>query len=360
MKFIYYIKIFYIIFSRTKFIFSKPKKVDILLYDQGHKFNKIISNYFKKYKKTILFSRFEELNICIILDILINFKFLNRHSLFQNYVIEYCRLTKPKLIISSNLLDIKLLSLKKKIDSEIKIILIQRCPLNNKYFKNLKHKYKVDYIFHMDNVSLQVLKRYFISQYVKIGSLANNQFKIKKKESKNILLISGYRKIFSVENPITEWELNVKQEKTIIEMMSKNIIKGVKFNILLKPFVILEDYCKIMKAKKSILIQNKNINPYNIMDKHNLVITLNNGTMGHEALARGIKHVRVCRNNLFVSDNFFETRSIINIKKFLINFYNMPTKKFFEICHKKKIDLFPHDYDNLILRNIIIRIVEAK
>ena len=78
MKILHYIKTFYIIFIKTKFIFSKPKKVDILLYDQGLKFNKLINNYFKKSKKAILFARFEELNIFIILDILISFKLLNR------------------------------------------------------------------------------------------------------------------------------------------------------------------------------------------------------------------------------------------------------------------------------------------
>ena len=118
MKILHYIKTFYIIFIKTKFIFSKPKKVDILLYDQGLKFNKLINNYFKKSKKAILFARFEELNIFIILDILIRFKFLNNHSLFQNYLIEYCKLTKPKLIISSTLWDERLLSLKKKLSCD--------------------------------------------------------------------------------------------------------------------------------------------------------------------------------------------------------------------------------------------------
>lgn len=360
MKIIYYIKIFYIIFSRTKFVFSKPKKVDILLYDQGLRFNKVINNYFKKYKKTVLFSRFEELNIYIILDILIQFKFLNSHSLFQNYVIEYCRLTKPKLIISSTLWDKKLLSLKKKLDFETKIILVQFFPLKKEYFKALKEKYKIDYIFYMNNISSQILKKYFFAKYIKIGSLSNNRFKIKKKKSKNILLISGFRKKFLVRQPINEFELNVEHERKLVAMLSTNIIKKSKFKVLLKPFARSEDYCKFMKIDNSILIQNNNSNPYNVMDKYNLIITINDSTMGHEALARGIKHIRVCRDSFYVSNSFFEKNGTINFTQFLTKFYRMPTKKFFDLCRKNRIDFFPYDYNNLIFRNILTRIIKIK
>ena len=352
-----YIKIFYIILTSTKFKFSKPKEVDILLYDQGVKFNKIIKSYFKKYKKTILYSRFEELNIYIIFSILIKFKFLNNCSLFQNYIIEYCELAKPKIIISSTLWDAKLLSLKKKLNFKTKIILVQPFPVRKKYFKILKEKYEVDYIFHMDNAYTKILKKYFFSKYVKLGSFANNQIKVKKKKNKNILLISGFRTNFFVKNPTSEWELLVEHEKQLVKILAKKITKGVKFRVLIKPFVDLKDYCEIMECSKTIVIPNNNINPYNIMDEHSIIITMNNGTMGHEAIARRIKHIRVCRENIFISGNFFEVRKKANLKKFLERFYKMPTKKFFEICHKEKIDIFPYNYDNLILRNLITKII---
>ena len=360
MKILHYIKTFYIIFIKTKFIFSKPKKVDILLYDQGLKFNKLINNYFKKSKKAILFARFEELNIFIILDILIRFKFLNNHSLFQNYLIEYCKLTKPKLIISSTLWDERLLSLKKKLDFKTEIILVQLFPLKEEYFKHIKKKYKVDYIFHMNKISSQILMKYFFSKYIKIGSLFNNCFKIKKKKSKNILLISGFRKKFIVRQPTNEFQLNIKHEQKLVKILSKNIIKNSKFRILLKPFTNPEDYYKFMKVNKSIIIQNNNLNPYNLMDKYNLIITIIDSTMGHEALARGIKHIRVCRDDFYVSNSFFEKNDTIKFTKFLMKFYRMTTKKFFNLCYKNRIDFFPYDYNNFIFKNILTRIIKDK
>jgi hypothetical protein len=108
------------------------------------------------------------------------------------------------------------------------------------------------------------------------------------------------------------------------------------------------------------MIQNNNSNPYNVMDKYNLIITINDSTMGHEALARGIKHIRVCRDDLYVSNSFFEKNGTINFTQFLTKFYSMPTKKFFDLCRKNRIDFFPTDYKNLIFRNILTRIIKVK
>ena len=222
MRILINIKILYQIFLTTKFKFLKPNKVDFLLYDQGVVFNMIVKDYLKNYKVSVLFCRLEELNIYVILNILIKLKFLNGLSLFQNYIIEYCKLTKPKIILSSTVWDEKILVIKKHMNYELKIMLVQMFPLRNEYFKIFQNKKnKIDYFFYFDYESLKIIKKYFVAKFLKIGSFRNNTAKIKKNKikNKNILLISGFRKNFITENPTTEWELNIYHEKKILKIL---------------------------------------------------------------------------------------------------------------------------------------------
>ncbi len=50
LKFLNFIKILFLIITKTKFKFNKPMKSDIILYDQGLVFNNIVNSYFKKKK----------------------------------------------------------------------------------------------------------------------------------------------------------------------------------------------------------------------------------------------------------------------------------------------------------------------
>ena len=309
-------KIFQIFFF-TKFKFSKPTQTDFLLYDQGAYFNKIVSKYLKKYKVSILYCRFEQLNIYLILNIFLKLKFLNGLSLFQNYIIEYCRLTKPKVIISRTLWDERILVLKEHINYDLKIMLVQVIPLKDEYFNCLRSKkYKIDYFFYFENKSLKIIKKYFLAKFLKIGSFMSNNEIIKKNniKNKNIIIISGFKKNFVTKNPKTEYEFNVNHEKNLIKILSQISIKKHKFNVLLKPDVNKKDYLKFMKCNKKIVITNKG-NPYKIIDKFDLVITLNEGTMGNEALSRGIKLISIYRTRINYSKKFYIFNNKINYEK---------------------------------------------
>jgi len=357
MKILNYITIIFRIIFFTKFKFIRPKKVEVLFYDQGIIFNQIISQHLKKYKISVLKARFEELNLYVIIKIFFKFKFLNGLSFFQNYVIEYCKLSDPKIIISSSLLDKKILVSKKYLNKKTSIILVQKFPLNEDYFKSFNKKYTIDYFFVFDKKSLKIIKKYFISKYIKIGSYRNNTVSIKKnkRKNKNILLISGFRENFVTQNPTNEWELNIHHEKKVLGILSKIYIKNSKFKVLLKPNNNKQIYLNFMKCDKKILISNDG-NPYSQIDKFDIVITLNNGTMGYEALSRGIKHLQIPKKEFKQSNNFYVFDKEINynnLKKFIIFYSNITNKKFFQICRKKKIDIFVFDYGNSILKNCL-------
>ena len=63
MKFSKYITYLKEIILETKFVFSKPKKTQVLLYDQGTKFNEQIKKTLKKKSVSILYARLEEINL---------------------------------------------------------------------------------------------------------------------------------------------------------------------------------------------------------------------------------------------------------------------------------------------------------
>ena len=81
MKFSKYITFLKQIIFETKFIFSKPKKTQILLYDQGKKFNELIKKTLKKKSVSILYVRMEEINLYVLLKIFLQFKFCKQFFL---------------------------------------------------------------------------------------------------------------------------------------------------------------------------------------------------------------------------------------------------------------------------------------
>ena len=215
-------KLIYIFFVSKKYFF-KPKQSEILLYDQGTQFNSIVKRYLKSHKISILYARLEEINFYVVFKIFFKFKFLNGLGLFDNYILEYCKLCGTKTIISSTLWDEKILYLKERLNKNFKIILVQVFPIKKEYFKNLKKKkFTIDYFFVFDKKSKNLLKKYFISNFKIIGSFKNNSF-VKKKHvgRKKILLISGFKKNFLENSNQDNFSLNVYHEKKIIVLLNK-------------------------------------------------------------------------------------------------------------------------------------------
>jgi len=362
MKIFINIKLIYRILSSAKFQFLKPKRVDILLYDQGAMFNKIVYGYFKKYKKSILYARFEQLNVYVLLTVLVKLKFLNGLSLFQNYVIEYCKISKPKIIISSTLWDERILLLKKYIDYKFKIVLVQLFPLKKEYFKRLnKKKYKIDHFFYFDKKSLKIIKENFLANFLNIGSFKNNNEDILRNEkiNKDVLLISFFKKKNYNEGPASvniQHKLNILYEKRMLEILSQKLIKNSKFKVILKPNVLKKDYLEFMNCDKNIAISNNGNAAYKAIDMSDVVITLIESAMSDEALSRGVKHVLISQEEKNYTNNFYEFKQKVNynnIKKF-INYYSKISKKsFFNICKKNKLEIMPYDNDNLIFKKTL-------
>lgn len=363
MNFFYYFKIFILIIFNTKFKFRKPINSEFLLYDQGIKFNETIKNLLNNYKVTVLHVRFEELNIYIILSVVFKLKFLNRNSFFQNYLNEFCNHAKPKIIISSALWDTKLFKIKENFNGKVKIVLVQKFPIKNNFFVNFNKKYKVDAVFVFNNISKKILSKYFKTKFVKIGIIQNNNFKksLNKNVNKKILVISGYRKIFENNNPKLEWEKNLYHEKKIVKILHNTKIFKYKFKILLKPLEDVKNYIKFMNCKNSNIIFN-NQKLYKLIDQFDLLILINNGTVGYEAISRGIKSIQFTRKKYREYDSFYvfnKNYNSTNIINFIKKFLDLPTRSFFRLCKKNNIDVPIYDFKNNILKRYLIKEIKS-
>ncbi len=340
------------ILVKTKFKFKKPKKSEIILYDQGLVFNNIVPKYFKKKAISIMYVRFEELNLYVLAKIFLNFTFLNDLTLFQNYVNEYCRLSKAKIVITTTLWDEKFLSLKKNYHPKIKLILVQPFIIKKSFFKILKNKkFIIDHCFIFDQESENILKKYYISNFIKIGSFKNNHFKkIKKKQTKNILLISGF-KGGNLNNP--KWRKIYFFEKKLVKIFEKIYFNKSNFKILLKPQIKKDDYIVFTGCAKKNVLQNRG-NAYSLIDKYDLIITIH-GSMGKEALSRGLKHIEIphiyYKNSPFYV--FKKKPNLKNLKLSLNYFSSLSVKKFFQIYKRKQLQKFYYDERNIIFRGII-------
>ena len=112
-----------------KFTLIKPRSADILLYDQGVRFNFLFIKSFKNLKFEIFYKRYEKINLYILLLVIFKGGIKN---IKQNYLITYVKIVNPKIIVTSNDVDVKFYTIKNYF-KHIKVIAIQRSFKENDY-----------------------------------------------------------------------------------------------------------------------------------------------------------------------------------------------------------------------------------
>ena len=357
-----FFNIFFLL-SKTKFEFSLPKKCDILCYDQGKRFNNDIRKIFNKFKVNVIYIRLEKINFIIILKSIIS-KILDfKLSLKNHYIKNYYHQTQPKVILSSSYYDKSFLFIKKIIPNDCKIILVQRCPYKDTDFNTKKNKPKIDQTYLFNRRSQLMIKNYINSREFILGSFRNNFQKKNKKKNINILFISGYKKIFedfSQENK--ENFLDTIHEKKLVRTILNNFSKKYKIKILLKSDVKKIDYLDFSEVDKRYVLLNDG-NPYKFLDQSNLVITFNNGTMGHEAISRGIKNIQLPRknkNDLIRFHIFQDGFNEIKINNFISHMIRMRDIVYFKKMKRFKKDIIFFDYKNSLLVRNVTKLIDQR
>lgn len=281
--------IIYKIIFFSKWIFTKPKKNYLLLYDGNNKnaFNLL----FKNEKFSTLYTRYEQINIYILIYTLLKKGFLN---IKVNYKISYFKLVAPKIVIT--LIDENIEFYKfKNIYPDTKYISVQIGLKNKEFFnrikdykiKNKNYIFKSDYMFVLGDHDKQKYSDYISGKIFSLGSLRNNSYPIKKNyygKIKEILFIGGG----------AEWRIPLqKRKKTrdyIIFHYLKNYCRGKKINLkfLSGRIHTSENFYRDYYEDKDWELIQRSPESYNIINKSQFIV-FNCSTMGYEALAKNIK-----------------------------------------------------------------------
>ena len=363
------IKNFFSILSNIKFDLNLPNNTNILLYDTN--LSSQFLNFLKNYEKIqILNTRYERINLLILINSICKNGFKN---LITNYVLNYIKFTRPKLILTFNDLSPNFYLLKDKIDKKIITISIQQSFRNPEEFKHFKNKfnYKVDYLLTYGKKFDQYYKNVIVSKKIlHIGSFLNN-LKTKKKtriRKNEILFISQFK------NYLSDKKYKKHEENLLILLKNFCDKKNIKYKIIIRKQLsnnnsIYEDSKKIFKSNfdfidyKNILITNRKKNntgikvttTYDIIDQYENILIIDS-SMGFEILSRKKKLIAFPLNEYFRSKKDFFISQKLSVKIFeqkLSKIISMKNKDYF-----KKIEgtsfLIPFDEKNKILKKLVL------
>ena len=315
------------IFLSLKIKFFKPEKADILLYDQGIRFNYLFQKSFEDIKFQIFYKRLED-------DI-----------------------------------DITFYNIKNFLKEDIKTISIQRCARESKEFKNFnnyKKKLIADYVLLFSMNQKKFYRKYIKAKYLEIGSFQNNFYKKKNKTNKKlILLISQFleqfklSKQFEHEKKIVQFlKMYCKKNKYNFKILIKNLsgYDFLKDEINRSPSIYLK-YFQFLNKNNLILNQGMKTNYY-FLDDSKLVIFIDS-SLGEEAASRKNKVLRIP----FLKKFNKESKSY---EVFFLKDFNSFEKKINQtISGDKKIylnnlksnGLIKFNEDNKILKNLVYKIL---
>ncbi len=283
-----------ILLFKTKFIFKRPKRKKLLFFDATH--TKLMIKKFKIHlnEYEILNSRFETINVPILLETIKKGQF---NFNLKNYYLQYINTVKPKKVIT--LIDNNIIFYQfKKYFPKIEFYSIQcgHRTKNRDFFLELKKKkikkkdLSCDRIFVANLGFGKKIQNYINCKITPLGFFKNNFIKVanNKNKKKSILFISQFREsqmktdylnkeYFFVENRILPFIQKYCNEKNFIFSIlgcSKNSKLEKKYfkSILNSSFFIFK--------KKLEYPEN-----YKFIDKFE-VVTFVDSTLGYEAISR--------------------------------------------------------------------------
>mgnify|MGYP006106344243 FL=1 len=358
-------KLIFLIF-KTKITFLRPKKAEIMLYDQGVHFNYLFIKSFKNITFEIFYKRLEKINFYILFYTILKNGLKN---LKFNYLLNYIDKVNPKIIITNNDVDTTFYKLKKNIKNTIKTISIQRSFKEKNefnHFKLQKIKYSSDYLLLFSLEQKKYFKKYIDSKFIVIGSCINNFYKKKIQKKNQIIFISEFIKKnlnkskFFHEKKILIFLLKYCEKKKIkLKILLKNLsgydYVDKKDNISIKIYRKYFDFVK----PKNIISQSRNKTNYDYLDSNKLAIFMDSN-LGVETISRGNKTLRIpsikIKNKI---DSFFgkieyDLHALTTYSKFE-NKLNLMISK-----NNKKFNfnkLLYHQKNNKILKRIINQII---
>lgn len=372
------------LFSKTKFFFQKPKKNEILIFDQTHlEFFKNALNLDKE-KVSHLSTRFEDFNLNVFFKII-----LNRKISYKSYLKQYIKLVDPKIIltfIDNNLFFYQL----KKDFPNIKFISVQNgyrflndemlsTLINNKVEKN---HYSSDYYFVFNKQMKKLMEQYIKTECIVAGSLRNNMLFIKNPNNN----LQGNVGFISRFTPSIAESLNEKNEKNphyLVHKFSSKLLcntaehckrNNKKLFILTTRASLLKEekkyYEKILKNYQyNYLIKENQLDSYYNLFKVDVLISPSS-TLGSEALGRGLKVLSFSEDKILGSNfgwpfienlqgPFFSNNyEYENVDKMISYIEKLSFKNWRELLNDYSDYTCFFNYDNKMIKNLIKKILD--
>ncbi len=291
-----------IILLKAKFIFSKPKKKNFLIFD-SHNYQYLL-RYLKKNEYSILYTRNEFLNFFVLIYNVLKFKFSK-----LDYYNTYLKFVDPNFLISFKDNDPLFFLIKKK---RFKKILIQNAwkdPFNDpilrsNYFLNFKKSPNLDFFLTYNKKIGLKFKGISNCYPIPIGSFKSNNFQIKKnlKKKIDILYISSFIDSKKMKNIMVSKNINGDQYYDKPQRRLLKILDEYAKNKKLKLFIYGRSrfkekakeeknyYSSILRKCNWKFIKNVRKKNFTYIDRSSLVVNINS-SLGYESFSRKIRTV---------------------------------------------------------------------
>ena len=373
--------IFSIIKLKTKIEFKPPIQKDIILYDNISTF---LSAYLKKNTYSILYTRFERINLYIIFK---SFFLFPKKNFFTKYVYTYIKFINPKVIITFNHNQLLIYLIKNNFKN-IKIISIQNgltSYSSSRSFspnirKNLNYLKKLnlrcDYFFVLNKRSKLMFSKFIKSKFIESGSFKSNMC------LKNLTAASGNYICFisQYSNSKKNFKMNFNKLEEIVINQLVNFCK--KINI--KCFIYLRwnsleeiNYFKsIIKDKINFfefkyITKEHNKKKFEFFDKASLTVFIDSA-LGYEIIARKKKVCIISARDQFLKssrgthygndEDIYDNEGIFWLNRFkneseifrkIESVYNLPLKKLINNYNANKDSLFYEDFANSKFKKVL-------
>lgn len=352
---------------------KKPKQKKILIFDRVSIKGGLADKIFKNNEFEILDVRYESINLYVLCFALLNTGFKN---LKLNYFKCFLEFVSPKIVYTGidNQLDFfKLKSIYNKatyISDQFAISkdayaafkkgkkkdFYWRCK---EYLKKSNSKLSADVIFTFGQNNIDDMSKFIDGKYYALGSTKNNFKKFKKKKIKKIneiTFICSGKYIETIENEISVF---------------KNLVRFGKENNIKINFLSRDNYNEesIYREKYPVgnwtyLAKTSLDSSYQHLDNSQMIV-FTHGTLGFEALSKGIKIVAIYSH--FPEKGTYlkykrtgpfwtNSTSYTDFEKLVKKVINYPDKKWSSIMKKYSKEILFYDSENRNKKLIINKI----
>ena len=350
--------VFFLNLIKAKWVFKKPGRKKILVYDRvSESFSKII---FPKNDYEILDVRYESINMYVLLLTLLK---LNHINFKDNYKKIYLNLVAPKIVytsIDNNMAFFKL----KNLYGKAVYISDQNGMRKNDFYKecakynlNTKDKLGADHIFLFGQNDKKRISMILNGKIHVLGNTKNNNYPIIERSRKK--MISSIMFICSaVDDDAFE-----KDKKIFKNLNTFCIKKNIKLYFCSRYGFHKKDFHKKNYAKGNwIYLPRINVSStYKYLNKQQMVV-FSHSSLGYEGLSKGLKcavfhesfpikgnPIKYPKSGVFWSNS----KNYYDLEKVLNRVINFPNKRWKKIALRYSNEILNYDPMNIKKKKII-------